>query len=62
LMHSSSSLAWLSAFFIPSLVGSHLLYQSSCIMNSEWQEWSSSSYIHVLMGTSSEPMVESLHE
>jgi hypothetical protein len=34
LMHSSS-LAWLSAFLVPSLVRGYLLNKSGCFMNSE---------------------------
>jgi hypothetical protein len=62
LMHTSTSLASLSTFFILALVGGHLLYKSCCVSDGEWQESTFSSNIHCLTGASGQPVVESLHE
>jgi hypothetical protein len=35
LMHTSTSLASLSTFFILALVGGHLLYKSCCVSDGE---------------------------
>jgi hypothetical protein len=44
------------------LIGGHLLHESCRSWECEWQECTSRSSIHCLMGTSSQPMVERLHE
>ena len=62
LMHTSTALAGLKSFFIPTLVGGHLLHKSCCSWYGEWQECTSSSSIYSLTGIVGQPVVESLHE